>query len=116
VSRLLILLSATVLLAGCSGRATKVLGVLGQSDAISVGTVASTPPDAAIVVRGTMTEKCPVAGCWFMLRDATGTIKVDTKSAGFAVVDIPLRTELIVAGRITTNGAQRIIEASGIRY
>ena len=63
-----------------------------------------------------MAKKCPVAGCWFMLQDKTGTIKVDTKNAGFVVVDVPLNTALTVAGRVVTNGNERLIEASGVRY
>jgi len=47
---------------------------------------------ARVVLHGRMTQKCPVAGCWFMLHDETGTIKVDTKNAGFVVVDIPLQS------------------------
>jgi len=63
-----------------------------------------------------MTQKCPVAGCWFMLRDDTGTIKVDTKNAGFVVVDVPLNASMTVAGRVATNGTERFIDATGLRY
>jgi hypothetical protein len=63
-----------------------------------------------------MIEKCPVAGCWFVLRDATGTVKVDTKSAGFVVVDVPLNKEMIVAGIVRTNGSGLLLEATGLRY
>ena len=69
-----------------------------------------------VMVRGTMTEKCPVAGCWFMLRDDTGTIKVDSKSGGFVVVEIPLNTTVTVAGRVSTNGTERFIDATGVHY
>lgn len=63
-----------------------------------------------------MTKKCPVAGCWFMLHDESGTIKVDTKNAGFVVVDVPLNSRITVAGRLATNGAERVIDATGLRY
>jgi uncharacterized protein YdeI (BOF family) len=114
--RFVLLISLGALLAGCSGGEGRILGVLLSHDAIPVSAVQSTSPESSVVVRGTMTQKCPVAGCWFMLHDATGTIKVDTRNAGFSVVDVPLRTALLVAGRVTTNGTDRIIEASGIRY
>jgi len=62
-----------------------------------------------------MIEKCPTAGCWFRLRDSTGVIKVDTKSAGFVVVDVPLEAKITVAGRVLTDGNDAQIEATGIQ-
>ena len=63
-----------------------------------------------------MIEKCPVAGCWFRLRDVSGSIKVDTKLAGFVVVNVPLETKMTVAGKIVAEGDDVAIEATGIRY
>jgi hypothetical protein len=63
-----------------------------------------------------MIEKCPVAGCWFRLQDPTGTIKVDTKSAGFVVVDVPLQSQVIVAGKVVAEGSDVVLEATGLRY
>ncbi len=71
---------------------------------------------AQVALCGEMVEKCPVAGCWFRLRDRTGTVKVDTKSAGFVVVEIPVGAKLTVAGRVATEGNETIIEATGLRY
>src|SRR5262245_49106352 len=72
--------------------------------------------ESAIIIRGRMTEKCPVAGCWFVLEDAAGKIKVDTKNAAFVVVDVPLQTVVTVAGHVATNGNERFIDATGLRY
>ena len=63
-----------------------------------------------------MIEKCPVAGCWFRLRDQTGTIKVDTKAASFVVVDVPLQQTMTVAGKVATEGNEVVLEATGLRY
>jgi hypothetical protein len=63
-----------------------------------------------------MIEKCPEAGCWFVLKDDTGTIKVDTKTAGFVVVDVPLNRPLTVVGQVITNGTEVQVAASGVRY
>lgn len=63
-----------------------------------------------------MVEKCPTAGCWFRLRDRTGTIKVDTKSAGFVVVNVPLQSQVTVAGKVVPDGDDVMIEATGVRY
>jgi uncharacterized protein YdeI (BOF family) len=77
-------------------------------------TAGDTPPQ--VVVSGVMIEKCPVAGCWFRLRDSTGIVKIDTKPAGFVVVNVPLESTVTVGGKIVTEGDQTVIEASGIRY
>ena len=103
-------------LGGCVDHEAKTLGLAFEGTAVPIATARQTQTDAQVVLRGTMTEKCPVAGCWFILRDGSGTIKVDTKNAGFVVVDVPLNTSLAVAGRMLTNGTGRVIEATGVRY
>ncbi len=128
ISRLSFLAPAIVLaaLAGCRGESGSVLGKppgspgsLGLHWQDSITTVSAVSalkaPMSPVTLRGTMIEKCPVAGCWFMLRDKTGIIKVDTKAAGFVVSEVPLNTEMTVAGMPVTTGERRIA-ASGLRY
>jgi uncharacterized protein YdeI (BOF family) len=106
-----------VLLAGCSEGETRQLGRSFEDHTVATVTVArQTNAEASIILRGIMMQKCPVAGCWFMLRDDDGTIKVDTKNAGFVVVDVPLQSTVTVVGRVMTNGSERFIDATGLRY
>ena len=63
-----------------------------------------------------MIEKCPAAGCWFIIRDGTGIIKADTKLAGFVVVDVPLQTRLTVGGTMVSSDSERLLRATGVRY
>ena len=94
-----------------------VLGVTPKNSPREIQSVRNTNTTAVVTVAGTMIEKCPVAGCWFRLRDKTGVIKVDTKSAGFVVVDVPLQTVLTVEGKIQSDGNGDFqIEATGLRY
>jgi uncharacterized protein YdeI (BOF family) len=81
----------------------------------TVAQLASATPAQPLLLRGEMIEKCPIAGCWFMLRDKTGVVRVDTKAAGFVVSDVPLHTNMTVAGRVTPGG-QAGLAATGIRY
>src|SRR5262245_13994665 len=86
MTRQLSFLSAWALLAflvGCSHHDSKTLGTTVQGSAVSVAALQKFSADTPVVLHGQLTEKCPVAGCWFVLRDQTGTIKVDTKHAGF---------------------------------
>ena len=69
----------------------------------------------SVLVKGVMIEKCPVAGCWFKLRDHTGVVRVDTKAAGFVVTNVPLNTELSVAGKIVA-GDPVSVAATGVSY
>lgn len=105
-----------VLVASCSKPAGRVLGKApkGETKAIIAVKAVDVPPE--VTVHGVMIEKCPVAGCWFRLRDRTGTIKVDTKAAGFVVVDLPLETQMTVAGKVVADGNDVALEASGLRY
>lgn len=115
--RRVILPALLTLCAGCSEEGTRALGK--PFDILTIANVTlarQTNAEASLILRGSLTEKCPVAGCWFLLQDAGGTIKVDTKNAGFVVVDVPLQSTVTVAGRIVTNGSERFIDATGLRY
>jgi len=105
-----------LLTAGCEKPQGKILGKSprGEPQTILAVKAGNTPPQ--VTVRGVMIEKCPVAGCWFRLRDGTGVIKVDTKSAGFVVVNVPLESPMTVAGKAVAEGDEVLIEAAGIRY
>jgi uncharacterized protein YdeI (BOF family) len=108
---------AMVVLAGCNGSDSTPGCTMGKAPAdgpiVSVADVK--PVGAPVTVHGTMIEKCPVAGCWFMLRDKSGVIKVDTKNAGFVVSDVPVNTEVTVSGVAAKTGERRIA-AIGMRY
>ena len=117
-------LSPWFLLAGCGQKQELIRGAAPTGNIVTVHDV--TQPSAlkatkarqnigSFVLRGEMIEKCPIAGCWFKLRDATGVIKVDTKAAGFVVSDIPLHTQMTVQGRIVSS-TDTEVAAAGIRY
>jgi len=102
--------------AGCQKPQGTGLGKTPQGELRTILSVkaGNTPPH--VTVGGVMIEKCPVAGCWFRLRDGTGVIKVDTKSARFVVVNVPLDSQMTVAGKAVAEGDEVMIEATGIRY
>lgn len=114
--RRLLFLILVAPLAGCSECGSHTLGTVMTGTETTIAAARKISGPDSLVIRGTMIQKCPVAGCWFMLHDQTGTIKVDTKNAGFVVVDVSLNTPMMVAGRMTTNGAERLIDATSLRY
>jgi uncharacterized protein YdeI (BOF family) len=105
-----------IVAAGCHKPRGKVLGKAPGTEPRTILAVRAGDTPRQVTLSGVMIEKCPVAGCWFKLRDATGVIKVDTKSAGFVVVEVPLETKLTVAGNIVTEGNETLLEATGVRY
>jgi len=111
-----LVLLALPLLSGCRERTHELGQAFAERGLVSVAEARQTNVESAVIVRGTVTEKCPVSGCWFTLQDSAGKIKVDTKNAAFVVVDVPLQTTVTVAGRMATNGQERFIEATGLRY
>jgi hypothetical protein len=112
----LVLLACVGLATGCHKSSGIVLGKAPNGLPRTILAVRSgdTPPQ--VTIGGVMVEKCPVAGCWFRLQDASGIIKVDTKTAGFVVVDVPLGSQVSVAGRVVAEGSDVILEATGLRY
>jgi uncharacterized protein YdeI (BOF family) len=109
-------LVCAVLLSGCGKSKGTLLGKDPRGAPQTVLAVRAGTAPAQFTLNGVMIEKCPTAGCWFRLRDSTGEIKVDTKSAGFVVLDVPLETKVTVAGKVVADGQDVQIEATGIRY
>lgn len=105
---------------GCKSTGNHLLGTAFETKAITTiasisGKDASTPP-SPVTVHGTMTEKCPVAGCWFYLKDDSGTVKVDVKDAGFVVTDVPTGADMTVSGTIDKTGEDPVFVATGLRW
>jgi len=106
----------SVLFAACGQSKGKLLGKAPSGDTKSILAVQAGDTPATVTLRGTLVEKCPVAGCWFRIQDDSGIIKVDTKAAGFVVTDVPLQTMVRVGGKIATEGTETVLEATGLRY
>ncbi len=69
-----------------------------------------------VTVRGEITQKCPTTGCWFYLKDATDTIRVDTAPSGFTVTEVPVRKTVTVHGKVTTaEGGDAELVAVGMK-
>ena len=110
------ILISLLIATGCHQTQGTVLGKITEGESRTIHSVKAGGTGSPVTLKGVMVEKCPVAGCWFRLRDNTSVIKVDTKSAGFAVVNVPLETRMTVTGKIAANGNEVEIEATGVRY
>jgi len=114
--RLTIPIIAGGLFSGCGGHSPKVLGSPPEAEASgTVRQLTQVSSGKPVTLRGEMTEKCPVAGCWFMLKDKTGIVRVDTKASGFVVSEVPLHSTVTVTGTVVA-GTQPGVAATGVRY
>ncbi len=103
-------------LVGCGKSANRIMGKSpGNGTILTVAALKTAPKSQSTLVSGEMIEKCPVAGCWFELRDKSGVVHVDTKAAGFVVSTIPLHTKMTVAGKVIP-GSPPSLAATGIQY
>lgn len=102
--------------AGCAPAGSHVLGQDPGDASANVASLRQNAGSQPVTVSGIMVQKCPEAGCWFVLKDASGSIKVDTKTAGFVVVEVPLNRQLTVVGQKITNGTEVLLAATGVRY
>jgi len=116
MQRALSFLIFLLLVAGCSKPEGKVLGKTPKGEVQNFIAVKAGDTTPQVTIQGVLIEKCPVAGCWFRLRDRTGIIKVDTKAAGFVVLDLPVETRVTVAGKVVPDGKEVALEATGLRY
>jgi uncharacterized protein YdeI (BOF family) len=103
-------------LCGCHRSAGTVLGKAPKGEVRNILALRAGDTPARVTLQGIITDKCPVAGCWFYLQDDTGVIKVDTKAAGFVVVNVPLQTLVTVSGQVVTQSDDVSLQATGLRY
>jgi uncharacterized protein YdeI (BOF family) len=109
-------LSGILLLTGCAGRRAEVRGRPPTGNPVTVARLAAASVKDTVTVHGTMVEKCPAAGCWFILQDDTGRVRVDLKAAGFVVTDRPTGGAVTVTGRLRRDGEEPVVVASGARF
>lgn len=109
---------ALLMLAGCQSAPQHTLGKPdADAKAASVGSLmTASVPSSPVLVRGTLVEKCPVTGCWFKLRDKSGTIKIDLRASGATAAEIGLGAEVTVTGKPTRAADEAVVEASGVTY
>ena len=105
-----------MMVAGCAQ--VKPAAVLGArpSDTPPVRIASLSTSKQPQTISGTMIDKCPIAGCWFHVKDSTGVIKVDTKNSGFVVTDVPINSHVTVTGLMRGSDHDQTLTATGMSY
>ena len=57
---------------------------------LKIGEIGPTHIGHQVAIEGTITKECPHTGCWAVIEDSSGQIRIDTNPGGFA---LPLRRE-----------------------
>lgn len=85
----------------------------GTTDAAPVQTVAiaditSDQVGERVAIEGTIDKECPHSGCWAVIKDASGQIRIDTNAGGFA---LPLHRE---GSHIRVTGTVMLTEGGSV--
>ena len=57
---------------------------------LKIGEIGPSHVGHQVTIEGRIVKECPHTGCWAVIEDATGQIRIDTNPGGFA---LPLRRE-----------------------
>lgn len=71
---------------------------------VTIGEIAHLQPGETVAIEGTIKRECPSSGCWALIEDHTGEIRIDTEKGGFA---LPLHRE---GSRIRVVGELELVE------
>lgn len=62
----------------------------GNVEHFRIGDLSEAHAGQIVQIEGTIKRQCPTTGCWAVIDDGTGEIRIDTRKGGFA---LPLRRE-----------------------
>lgn len=57
---------------------------------LDIGEIGPSHVGHQVAIEGTIVKECPHTGCWAVIEDSSGQIRIDTKAGGFA---LPLHRE-----------------------
>lgn len=111
----IMLLSTSVLGAGCRTRPELYGQPLAEQQITPIGDLLAQPAKfegKRVKIRGTITTECP-AGCWFNLKDDTGTVYVNIHPSNLV---IPQRQghQATVEGVVKTENGRTSVIGSGV--
>ena len=76
---------------GTSPESTVVKATTTENPAqLKIGEIGPAHVGHQVAIEGTITKECPHTGCWAVVEDSSGQIRIDTNPGGFA---LPLRRE-----------------------
>jgi RecJ-like exonuclease len=71
---------------------------------VPIGELGHSHVGRRVAIEGTIKRECPSTGCWAVIEDDTGQVRIDTQEGGFA---LPLHREgskVRVVGKVTEKG------------
>ena len=76
---------------GTSPESTVVKATTTENPAqLKIGEIGPSHIGHQVAIEGTIVKECPHTGCWAVIEDSSGQIRIDTNPGGFA---LPLRRE-----------------------
>ena len=101
-----------------SGPPVTSLGQAPQQDfpTTSAGSLNDDAIGRTLAVDGEIVKQCPAAGCWFIVKDATGEVFVDLNPAKVHLERTRTGQRAHVTGRVVKQGGQYRLEAQHVRF
>jgi len=81
---------------------------IGQVPTIAIADITSDQVGERVSIEGTIDQECPHSGCWAVIKDASGQIRIDTQAGGFA---LPLHRE---GSHIRVTGTVMLTEGGSV--
>lgn len=74
-----------------------------------IGQITKEQAGQDVTIEGTIEKECPSTGCWAIVKDDTGQIRIDTQAGGFT---LPLRSE---GSRIKVQGLVKLTASGDVQ-
>ena len=75
---------------------------------VAIGDLDASRVGQQVAIEGTIDQECPTSGCWAVIKDDTGVIRIDTERGGFS---LPLHREgsrVRIVGTVTKTDAGNV--------
>ncbi|MHB8997225.1 MAG: OB-fold nucleic acid binding domain-containing protein [Armatimonadota bacterium] len=74
-----------------------------------IGQITKEQAGQDVTIEGTIEKECPSTGCWAIVKDDSGQIRIDTQAGGFT---LPLRSE---GSRIKVQGIVKLTASGDVQ-
>ncbi len=72
----------------------------GNVEHVNIGEISEENAGQTVAIHGRIKTLCPTTGCWAVIEDGSGEIRIDTQKGGFALPPRSLGSRIDVVGEV----------------
>ena len=72
----------------------------GHVEHVNIGEISEEHVGRTVAIHGQITTQCPTTGCWALVKDGTGEIRIDTQKGAFALPPRSVGSKINVVGEV----------------